>query len=62
MNTVLCKCVHISKKYCMNWDGRGSPQDLEMQIQRKMDNHCPPNKKVCQFLVSPKPSPEVKAK
>ena len=62
MNTVLCKCVYNTKKYCMNWDGRGNPRDLQEEIILAMDNHCPPNKKECSFLVTPKPSPALKAK
>jgi len=55
MNPVVCKCLCDPEKYCKNWDGKGDVHQVEKDMQ------CPKNTRECQFLVTPKPSPMLKA-
>lgn len=57
--TVIAICKHNTKKYCKNWDGKGDPQLLE-DIDHLFLGQCPASKKDCSFLVTPKPSPELR--
>jgi len=63
MSTVVAKCRHNPKKYCKNWDGKGEPRDLGLSdIADIFAGECPANKSKCEFLVTTKPSPELKAR
>ena len=63
MSIVVAKCRYNTKRYCKNWDGRGEPQILGLSDGGDIfAGQCPANKKTCQFLVTPKPSPVLRAR
>lgn len=60
---IVATCRHNAKRYCKNWDGKGEPKGLGLSdIGDIFAGQCPANKKACQFLVTPKPSPVLRAK
>ena len=59
--TIIAKCKRNTKKYCNNWDGKGNPQLLEDFREHIFLGQCPQDKGTCPFLVTPKPSPKLKA-
>lgn len=62
MSVVVAKCKQNPKKYCKNWDGKSDSQLLEDALNGGVfKGECPSNRTKCPFLVTPKPSPELKA-
>jgi len=63
MSFVVAKCKHSTKKYCKNWDGKGNQQVfVELSGVASDQIQCPPNRSKCSFMVTPTPSPILKAK
>jgi len=63
MSFVVAKCKHNPKKYCKNWDGKGDTNLLvSIEDGGIFKGECPDSDKTkCPFLVTPRPSPVLKA-
>ena len=60
MSFVIGKCRRNPEKYCKNWNGKGDTNSF-VDVSGVFEGQCPTSKEQCEFLVTPKPSPKLKA-